>query len=166
MKSFCRTLFAATLLALLFASSATFAQSADKASNSPDASPLHTATRMELDVVKVLLAQEAAWNRGDVESFATGYKNSPDTLFITGQVRRGYADMLDGYRKNYPTREAMGTLSFTELEVHPLGENYAAVIGKYHLDRDKKGGGPASGIFSLVFEKTPDGWKIIIDHTA
>jgi ketosteroid isomerase-like protein len=127
---------------------------------------LHTASRQELDVIKVLLAQEAAWNRGDLPAFASGYKDSPDTLFITHQISRGYAGLLDQYKRDYPTRAAMGTLAFSELEVRPLDENYAVCIGKYHLERGKKDGGNAGGIFSLVFEKTTDGWKIIIDHTT
>jgi len=129
-------------------------------------SQLKTATQQELDVIKVLLAQEAAWNKGDLETFIQGYKNSPDTLFITRQVFRGVDGMLEEYRHNYPTKAAMGALAFSELEVHPLDENFAVVIGKYHLDRSKKEGGNADGIFSLVFEKTDKGWKIIIDHTT
>ncbi len=127
---------------------------------------LHTATQQELDVVKVLLKQETAWNKGDIDSFAKGYKDSPDTLFITRQVSRGFAGMLTEYHQNYPTRAAMGTLAFTELEVHPLDEKFAVCIGKYHLDRAKKDGGNAEGIFSLVFEKTEAGWKIVVDHTT
>ncbi len=129
-------------------------------------SQLKTATQQELDVIKVLLAQEAAWNKGDLETFIQGYKNSPDTLFITRQVFRGVDGMLEEYRHNYPTKAAMGALAFSELEVHPLDENFAVVIGKYHLDRNKKEGGNTNGIFSLVFEKTDKGWKIIIDHTT
>ena len=60
----------------------------------------------------------------------------------------------------------MGTLGFSELEVHPLDERFAVVVGKYHLERTKKAGGNAEGIFSLVFEKTDDGWKIVVDHTT
>ena len=127
---------------------------------------LHTASRQELDVIKVLLAQEAAWNKGDLNAFASGYKDSPDTLFIGHQLSRGYAGMVDQYKRDYPTRAAMGTLSFTDLEVHPLDENFAVCIGKYHLDRAKKDGGNAGGIFSLVLEKTTDGWRIIVDHTT
>ncbi|MBB5327539.1 YybH family protein [Tunturiibacter gelidoferens] len=130
------------------------------------ADPLHTASRQELDVIKVLLAQEAAWNKGDLTAFASGYKDSPDTLFIGHQLSRGYAGMVDQYKRDYPTRAAMGTLSFTDLEVHPLDENFAVCIGKYHLDRAKKDGGNAGGIFSLVLEKTTDGWRIIVDHTT
>jgi ketosteroid isomerase-like protein len=126
--------------------------------------PLHTATREELDVIKVLLAQEAAWNRGDIPAFVSGYKDSPDTLFITHQISRGYAGLVDQYKRDYPNRAAMGTLTFSELEVHTLDENFAVCIGKYHLERGKKDGGNAGGIFSLVFEKTTDGWKI--DHTT
>jgi ketosteroid isomerase-like protein len=131
-----------------------------------ESNPLHTATRQELDVIKVLLAQEAAWNKGDLGSFVSSYKDAPDTLFITHQVSRGYAGLVEEYKREYSSRAAMGTLAFTELEVRTLDENFAVVIGKYHLDRNKKEGGPADGIFSLVFEKTDKGWKIVVDHTT
>lgn len=129
-------------------------------------SNLHTATRTELDVIKVLLASEAAWNRGDIDAFAQAYKNSPDTLFITHQISRSYAGLVEEYKHDYPNKAAMGTLAYTELEVHELGPNYAVCIGKYQLDRSKKDGGHAEGIFSLIFEKTDKGWKIIVDHTT
>jgi uncharacterized protein (TIGR02246 family) len=131
-----------------------------------DQNPLHTATRQELDVIKVLLAQETAWNQGDLNSFANGYKDAPDTLFITKQISRGFAGLVDEYKHDYPNRGAMGTLSYSELEVRTLDENFAVAIGKYHLDRGKKEGGNADGVFSQVFEKTDKGWKIIIDHTT
>jgi ketosteroid isomerase-like protein len=60
----------------------------------------------------------------------------------------------------------MGTLTFSELEVHPMNEKFAVCIGKYHLDRAKKLGGATEGIFSLVLEKTDQGWKIVVDHTT
>jgi ketosteroid isomerase-like protein len=148
----------ALFVLLLAAGSHATAQDADN--------PLHTATRQELDVVKVLLAQEKAWNDGDLDAYAKGYKNSPDTIFIGKQISRGYAEMLDDYKHNYPTKASMGTLGFSELEVHPLNDSFAICLGKYHLDRTKKEGGPADGSFSLVLEKTADGWKIVLDHTT
>ncbi|CAN5602406.1 hypothetical protein BH10ACI4_BH10ACI4_21320 [soil metagenome] len=132
----------------------------------PAPEPLHTATKDELQIVKVLLAQEAAWNRGDIETFAQGYKDSPDTIFLARQLSRGHDGLVEQYHHDYPTKAAMGTLTYSLLEVHPLGENYAACIGKYELDRSKKEGGHAEGLFSLIFEKTDKGWKIIIDHTT
>lgn len=145
-----------TLALLLFATCALPAQETQ----------LKTASRQELDIVKVMLAQESAWNRGDLDGFAQAYKDSPDILFITNTINRGFAGMVDAYKRDYPSRAAMGNLNFSGLEVHPLDENYAVVIGKYHLERGKKDGGNADGMFSLIFEKTDKGWKIIVDHTT
>jgi uncharacterized protein (TIGR02246 family) len=127
---------------------------------------LTTVPQQQLDVIKVLLAQEEAWNRGDLEAFSQSYKDSPDTLFITSTVSRGFSGLLDAYRRNYPNRAAMGTLTFSGLEVHPLDDRFAVVVGRYNLERGKKDGGNAEGIFSLVLEKTDKGWKIVVDHTT
>ena len=128
--------------------------------------PLHTATRQELNIIKVLIAQENAWNKGDLAAFASSFKDSPDTLFITHQVFRGFAGLVDEYKRDYPSKAAMGTLTYSDLEVHPLDENFAIVLGKYHLERSKKDGGNAEGLFSLVVENTDNGWKIVLDHTT
>ena len=136
-----------------------------EAQATPD-NPLHTATRQELDVIKVILAQEKAWNAGDLDGYAKGYKDSPETLFIGHQVSKGYAEIVAEYKHDYPNTASMGTLGYSELEVHTLSDTFAVCIGKYHLDRSKKEGGPADGMFSLVFEKTDQGWKIVVDHTT
>jgi ketosteroid isomerase-like protein len=155
--TFCRSLRLAVLSFTLLAPALLPAQQPD---------PLHTASRQELNIIKVLIAQENAWNKGDLAAFAAGYKDSPDTLFITHQVFRGFAGLVDEYKHDYPSKAAMGTLAYSDLEVHPLDENFAIVIGKYHLDRSKKDGGSAEGLFSLVFENTDNGWKIVLDHTT
>jgi ketosteroid isomerase-like protein len=114
----------------------------------------------------VLDKQVVDWNRGDLETFAAGYKNSPDILFIGSKISRGYAQMLDTYRRGYSTKEKMGTLSFSELEVQPLDERFATVTGHFHLERTAASGGNTDGHFLLVFEKTRAGWKIIRDDTT
>lgn len=128
--------------------------------------PAVVAAAQERGILEVLHTQEAAWNRGDIDRFAEGYKNSPETLFLSKVVSRGYAGMIARYREHYPTRESMGTLHFSGLEVHPLDARFAVCIGRFHLERTAKGGGNADGIFSLVFEKTDAGWKIVVDHTS
>jgi ketosteroid isomerase-like protein len=125
---------------------------------------LHTMSRQELDVVKVLLNQEKAWNAGRIDEYASAYKDSPDTLFVADVVTRGFASMLTDFHHNYATKEAMGTLTFSHLEPKILDEHFSALIGRYHLERGKKQGGPADGVFSLVLEKTEGGWKIVLDH--
>jgi ketosteroid isomerase-like protein len=114
----------------------------------------------------VLDKQVVDWNQGNIEAFATGYKNSPDILFMGSKISRGYAQMLDTYRKGYSTKEKMGILSFTGLEVQPLDERFATVTGNFHLERTAAGGGNADGYFLLVVEKTSDGWKIVRDSTT
>lgn len=151
-----------TLAALLLAGAAIAQPPARPAADNP----LHTASRDELDVIKVLLGQEKAWNKGDIDSFVQAYKDSPDTLFIGRQVSKGYAEILAEYKHDYPSRSAMGTLGYSELEVHSFSDSFAACVGHYHLDRSKKEGGGADGLFSVVLQKTDDGWKIVVDHTT
>ena len=128
---------------------------------------MKTLPQAELDVVKVLLAQERAWNKGDMAGFITGYKNSPDTLFIGSDVARGYEQMVARYTKNYPDKATMGKLTFSDLEPHLLDDRSSPIVtGQFALERPKKNGGNAGGIFSLVLEKTDAGWKIVLDHTS
>lgn len=116
----------------------------------------------------VLDAQQQAWNRGDVDAFLTGYWHSPDLTFSgSSGVSRGWDGVLARYKKNYPDRAAMGQLDFSNLEFRFLGPDAALVLGHWHLQRDPvKGGGDIGGVFSLVWQRFPEGWKIIHDHTS
>jgi uncharacterized protein (TIGR02246 family) len=126
-----------------------------------------TANSADSQAITAMLNRQADdWNRGDLDAFATGYKNSPDILFMGPTIRRGYDQMLAGYRKSFPNREAMGKLTFSNLEVQPLDQRFATVTGRFHLERTTAGGGDASGYYLLVVEKTPSGWKIIRDATT
>jgi len=129
--------------------------------------PLQAQATKPDQAIRAMLDQQVIdWNRGNLDAFATGYKNSPDILFMGPKISRGYAQMLDKYRNGYATKEKMGTLSFTALEVQPLDEHFATVTGNFHLERTPTGGGNADGYFLLVVEKTPAGWKIIRDATT
>ena len=120
----------------------------------------------ERDIRQVLDDQVAAWNRGDIPAFMEGYDKSEATTFVSTAVTKGHAQVLANYLKRYPTREKMGTLRFTDLEIRMLGSEYASVIGRFHLDRSTEAGGEAAGIFTLVFHRGPHGWKVILDHTS
>ncbi len=115
---------------------------------------------------QVLADQVSAWNRGDVVTFMRGYDDSPQTTFIGKSIEHGYQMILARYQHSYGTPEAMGHLDFTDLEVRMLGADDAVVTGRFHLTRTQAGGGDATGIFSLVFERKAAGWKIILDHTS
>ncbi len=115
---------------------------------------------------RVLTDQVAAWNRGDIGTFMQGYKDAADTTFVGKNAEHGYRMILERYQRQFPNKAAMGTLAFTDLEIRPLDAHYAVATGHFHLDRAAGAGGPAGGVFSLVFEDTGAGWKIILDHTS
>jgi ketosteroid isomerase-like protein len=117
-------------------------------------------------ILTVLNKSADNWNRGDLDAFATSYKNSPDILFMGRTIQHGYAQMLAHYKAAYTNPAAMGTLSFNELAVQPLDSNFATVTGRFHLERSATGGGNADGYFLLVVEHTPAGWKIVRDDTS
>ena len=120
----------------------------------------------EQAIRRVLSDQAQAWNRGDIDGYMTGYDNSPETTFIGKTVQHGYQDVLRNYHERYPTRESMGSLTFTDLTVKLLGSDYASVTGRFHLQRTAAAGGDASGVFSLLFQRTRMGWKVVLDHTS
>ena len=112
----------------------------------------------------VLDAQVAAWNRGDIEAFMDGYERSEKTVFVGGDnVTRGWQTVLDRYKRNYDTREKMGTLKFSDLEVMPLGNDNALVLMRWHLQRAKD---EPHGRSTLIMRRTKKGWKIIHDHSS
>jgi ketosteroid isomerase-like protein len=120
----------------------------------------------EQSIREVLHRQVADWNRGDVVAFMQGYEDSPQTTFLGTTIQHGYQAILSRYRTKYADRAAMGTLSFSDLDVRMMGADYALVTGAFHLERGAAAGGNASGIFSLIFHETASGWKIIVDHTS
>jgi beta-aspartyl-peptidase (threonine type) len=112
----------------------------------------------------VLDAQVAAWNRGDLEGYMDGYQRSPDIVFISGdRVTRGWKTVLDRYKRSYDTREKMGVLTFSDVEITMLGKDAAIVLGRWQLKRSKD---EPRGRFTLLFRNTRAGWRIVHDHTS
>ena len=112
----------------------------------------------------VLDAQRDAWNRGDIEGYMDGYDRSPETEFVGGDsISRGWQTVLDRYKKNYNSREKMGTLTFSEVEITLLSKDAALVLGRWRL---KRASDEPHGTFTLLFRKTKAGWRIIHDHSS
>ncbi len=117
-------------------------------------------------IIKVIDMQKNAWNSGDLDTFLTGYYESPDTSYTSGgQEYWGYEALRQKYTKSYGTsRDTMGTLEFSELKVIDVGADSAYCVGHWHLERKEKQ--PLEGVFTLVLKNTSAGWKIIHDHTT
>jgi uncharacterized protein (TIGR02246 family) len=125
----------------------------------PKASPT-----AEAAIRAVIERQQMDWNRGDTEGFLLGY--DADTTFVGEKITKGLEELRVRYQSHYPTRASMGHLTFSDVEVHMLGAEYAYVIGRWRLERKAEDGGDTGGVYTLLFKHTPRGWKIMVDHTS
>ena len=117
-------------------------------------------------ITQLIKDQQVSWNKGDVDQFMEAYWHSPDLTFSGASgVQRGFGAVRARYKKVYPDRSTMGQLDFSDLEFHFIGNDGALVLGHWHLTRDKDKG-DIGGVFSLVWQRFPEGWRIIHDHTS
>lgn len=122
-------------------------------------------TKAAREIRAVLDRQVEAWNRRDLEGFMAGYWNSPQLSFYSGGAKtQSWQTTLERYRKRYQSDGAeMGKLDFSEIEIEMLGKDAAYVRGKWRLTMQATTPG---GLFTLIFRKLPEGWRIIHDHTS
>lgn len=117
-------------------------------------------------IERVLRQQQEAWNRHDLEGFMAGYWNSSQlTFFSGGKENDGWQGTMERYLATYasPGHE-MGQLDFSNLRIEVLGQEGAFVRGTWKLTLNN--GKTPHGLFTLIFRKFPDGWKIVHDHTS
>jgi ketosteroid isomerase-like protein len=116
-------------------------------------------------ITAVLDSQRTAWNRGDLAAYMDGYARTPALVFTSGgNIRHGWQEAFDHYQARYGVdHSGMGTLAFTILSIDPVGADGAIVLGKWNLTGTEQAGG---GVFSVVFERRPEGWRIVHDHTS
>lgn len=115
-------------------------------------------------IARVLDSQRMAWNRGDIDAFMQTYWKSDSLLFVgKSSPNYGWQTTLDNYKKRYPDKAAMGTLSFNILKIDLLDKTHAFMLGQWNLARAEK---PVGGYFTLLFRKISGQWKIVADHTS
>jgi ketosteroid isomerase-like protein len=138
--------------------------------SAPVTAPAHSAPRRggpsdRAAITTVLDAQVGAWNRGDLAAYMEGYARTDALIFTSGgKVRRGWQTAFDHYRARYgQDRAAMGKLVFQIDTIDPIGADGAVVLGTWILTDSPHDG---RGIFSVVLERRPEGWRIIHDHTS
>ena len=120
----------------------------------------------EIAIRSAMQIQMDAWNKGDLEKFMSTYWHNDSLMFIgkTG-VTYGWTNTLSNYKKGYPDKDAMGSLSFDIIQVKKLSSKYFYVTGKWHLAR-KEAKGDLSGHYTLLFKKINNKWLIISDHSS
>ncbi|ALJ00660.1 L-asparaginase [Rufibacter tibetensis] len=125
---------------------------------------LGTTVNLGNEIEQVMASQSQAWNKGDLEAFMEPYWKSDSLLFLgKSGPTYGWEKTLQNYRKNYPSPEAMGKLTFTLIKTEKLSKDAAFVVGKWHLGRSI---GDLEGHFTLLFRKIDSKWKIVADHSS
>lgn len=110
---------------------------------------------------RVMADQEKAWDAGDIAGFMAGYADG--VCFVSARgTTCGKEEVTGNYRRSYPDKSAMGDLSFDIGEVLSAGDDHAWVTGEWtlHREADTLGGG-----FTLLWQRSPEGWRIVRDHT-
>jgi ketosteroid isomerase-like protein len=121
-------------------------------------------TAIQSAVRAVLDQQVKDWNAGDIGKFMRGYDRSEKTRFASGgNITLGWQAVLERYQRTYSDKATMGTLTFSDIDITVASEDTALAFGRWHLKREKD---EPSGLFTLLFRKTSDGWKIVHDHTS
>lgn len=117
------------------------------------------------EAIKTLLHKQAEdWTNASIEAFMNGYEKTPNLLFVgKNGITKGWQQTLERYKSNYPSKDHTGQLSFDILEIQPINSESYILVGEFHLKRNV---GNADGIFTLVFKKVNNEWKVISDHTT
>lgn len=115
-------------------------------------------------ILSVLEQQRKAWNEGNLEQYMQGYWKSDSLLFVgKSGPAYGWQQTLDNYKRGYPDKKAMGTLTFNIKKVEFLSKDAAFVLGGWHLKREKD---EPQGYFTLILRKIKGLWQVVSDHSS
>ncbi|HEU0051929.1 MAG TPA: DUF4440 domain-containing protein, partial [Longimicrobium sp.] len=136
-----------------------------RAGSAADPSP-GASTSMQNEITALMQASADGWNRGSLDEFMVPYLDSPTITYITGPgVARGKTAIRDFYAGSwFRGGQPAGRLSYRDIEARPLGRDFALVVGGWTVTRAD--GREQKGIFSLTMQRTPEGWRIIHDHSS
>jgi ketosteroid isomerase-like protein len=126
--------------------------------------PAPEVAAMRKEILQDMVASAAAWNRGDLDGHVALYSDSAAMMGKNGPIpgRTTIRSILE--RGFWTGGKPSQQLGFSELVVTPLGPEHAMLTGKCTLS----GGGQPdfSCRFTTIWEKRPEGWRIIHDHSS
>ena len=106
----------------------------------------------------------AGWNRGELPVYLSAYVDSATAMGSTGLVRG--VSGIEGQMKAgfWRTGRPLQSLSYDHLEIRPIGPDQAIATGQYILTG---GGRPnRTGWFTTIWVRTPQGWRMVHDHSS
>lgn len=122
-------------------------------------------TNKNFNKIKTLLYQQQSdWNNADIDAFMEVYWKSEDLQFggATG-ITKGWQNTLNNYKKRYPDKAAMGTLTFDIKDMTQHSRKVISLTGSWDLARSS---GDIGGHFILIWRKIKGKWLIVADHTS
>ena len=121
-------------------------------------------TAPQAAILAVMTDSAAGWNAGDLDRFMAVYAD--DATYVTGKgLVRGKAAIADRYRRSFAAGgNTRGRLSFAEPAFRPIDPAHMLFWARWVLT--PVSGKEESGMTSLVFERRPEGWRIIADHSS
>ncbi len=147
---------ASTLLALALLGACSKAQ---ERSDAVAADELHAV------VDNLLTDSEEKWNGGDLDGFMAWYQRGPETSFMGSDGPfYGWEQIRDRYAPRFGPGASRDSLRFENLETRPIAPWLGLATARYVLFQEDSV--TATGIFTLVVKRTPDGWRIIHDHSS
>lgn len=119
---------------------------------------------LQAAVDHLLTRSEQAWNAGDLEGFVGWYKRGPETTFLgSSGLTHGWDAIRNRYAGRFEPDAARDSLRFEDLETRPLAPGLGLATARYVLFQDDSV--TATGVFTLIVERTSEGWRIIHDQS-
>jgi ketosteroid isomerase-like protein len=109
-------------------------------------------------------ASTAAWNRGSLAGHLAIYDPSVTAMTKQGP-RRGVAPIEEAFSRTYfRDGKPKQQLRTEQLAIRMLSTESALMTGRFVLSGGEEK--EQSGWFTLLWLRTPSGWKVVHDHTS
>lgn len=118
----------------------------------------------QAEVVSAMEASATGWNANDLDRFMAIYAN--DAIMVTSKgLLSGKTAIADKYRPSFAAGgNTRGKLRFEGLAYRTLSKVHALLFARWILTTAD--GKVESGYTTLTFERRPEGWRIISDHSS
>lgn len=118
----------------------------------------------EAQIVAAMKASTGAWNRGSLSGHLAIYDPSVTAMTRQGP-RRGVAPIEEAFSRTYfRDGKPKQQLNTEQMTIRMLSADSALVTGRFILSGGSEK--EQSGWFTLVWIRTPSGWKVVHDHTS
>lgn len=104
-----------------------------------------------------------ARNTFNTDAFLSLFVKSPDLVVVSATTEYlGYDGLRKGIQPLFTSRSS--TVEVSDLRIYPVSRDVAVVHHHYMLKTLKGTGNPSRS--TRVFFRTPEGWKVVAEHSS